>query len=103
MVPCRAAPVLAATLKVTLLFPLPPAPDEMVIQEALDFAYHGHMLPVLPGSAEMLMAPGPPPAGMSVPPDPEEDPREKVQGGVAQHLNESVLLVWPAFVAEIVP
>jgi hypothetical protein len=53
-----------------------------VIQEALVLAFQGHALPLLPGSTATLTALGPPPAGMSV----LADPREKVQGGDAQHL-----------------
>ena len=90
---------MAATLKLTLPFPLPFAPDVIMIQEALGIAFHGQVLPLLPGSAVIPTIPVPPPAGMLV----YVDPRVKVQGDDCQQLKLIALLVNPAFVAEIVP
>jgi hypothetical protein len=70
-----------------------------MIQEALGIAFHGQVLLLLPGSAVTLTILVPPLAGMFV----YVDPRVKVQGDDGQQLKLIVLLVHPAFVAEIVP
>lgn len=47
IVPVRAAPVFAATLKVTLPLPLPVAPAVIAIHEALLVAVHPQPLPAV--------------------------------------------------------
>jgi hypothetical protein len=95
----RAAPELDATLKLTVPFPLPLAPDVIMIQEALGVALQGQVLGLLPGFAVTETVPVPPPAGRSV----YVEPRVKVQGEEGQQLKLTVLLFKPTFVALIVP
>jgi hypothetical protein len=54
----RAAPVLAAALKLTVPFPVPFPPDVIVSQDALLAAVQAH-----PAPAVTLTLPVPPPAG----------------------------------------
>jgi hypothetical protein len=71
IVPWRAAPELAATLKVTPPFPLPFAPDAIEIQEAPVVEFQGQVLWLAPEFALTATVPVPPLLAMSV----EVDPR----------------------------
>jgi hypothetical protein len=55
-VPLRAAPVFAATFRVTLPLPIPLAPALTVIQDAFDVAVHAQPA----GAVTMIGAPAPP-------------------------------------------
>lgn len=56
MVPVRKAPVLAATLNVTLPLPEPLAPDAMVIQIAFDVANQPHPVPAVTVTVPLVAA-----------------------------------------------
>ena len=58
IVPVRAAPVLAATVNITVPFPLPVAPDVTVIQGTVLLADHAHP----DGDVTAIGVPGPPAA-----------------------------------------
>jgi hypothetical protein len=58
IVPSRAAPVFALTLKVTVPFPLPLAPEVTTIHDALLTAVHEQAF----DAVTVIVAPGPPAA-----------------------------------------
>jgi hypothetical protein len=87
---------LAATENPTIPLPEPVLPEVMVIQLALELAVQGQ-LPLLLVVTPTI--PVPPLAGTFA----LLGPRAKVHGGDAKHLNVTLLLVKPAFVADIVP
>jgi hypothetical protein len=57
--PVRAGPVFALTENITVPFPLPGVPDEMVIQEFVVDAVQAHPFAVVTA----IFVPGPPAAG----------------------------------------
>jgi hypothetical protein len=58
MVPVRAAPVLAATLKPTDPLPVPEAPEVIVIHVALLVAVHAHVAPLVTATLPVLAVAG---------------------------------------------
>ena len=92
--PLRAAPVLAATVKPTVPFPLPVAPDEIVMNVALLVAVHAQPEPAVTGTEPV------PPAA------PKDDavtvPTDTVQEGAGVPFDESLLQPTDAMTIETI-